>query len=40
MAELALNNKILATTGQTLFFVNFERHPNIFITPKDLPKVQ
>ena len=30
MAQMAYNNKLLESTGQTPFYANHRRHPNLF----------
>jgi hypothetical protein len=30
MARIAYNNKLLESTGQTLFYANYRRHLNLF----------
>ena len=30
MAQIAYNNKLLESTGQTPFYANHRRHPNLF----------
>jgi hypothetical protein len=30
IAQLAYNNKVLETTGKTLFFANYGQYPNLF----------
>ena len=38
MAELALNNKILTAIGESAFYINYNRHPNLFNTLKKSPQ--
>ena len=40
MAELALNNKILIIIGESAFYTNYNRHPNLFNTPKKSPQIK
>ena len=37
IAQLAINNSVLETTKETLFFSNFGKDPNIFATPLPNP---
>jgi hypothetical protein len=30
IAQIAYNNKVLEATGQTLYFANYRKHPNLF----------
>ena len=38
MAQLTLNNGTLLITEETSFYVNYERHPNLFLIPKESPQ--
>ena len=38
MAELALNNRILMVIKESAFYANYNRHPNLFNTPKKSPQ--
>ena len=39
-AELALNNGTSSTTGETPFFANYGRHPNLFNAPRKSPQAE
>ena len=38
MAELALNNRILTIIGESAFYTNYNRHPNLFNTLRKSPQ--
>ena len=39
MVELALNNKILIIIGESAFYTNYSRYPNLFNIPKKSPQI-
>ena len=38
MTQLALNNKTLTAIGESTFYVNFDRHSNLFNVPRKSPQ--
>ena len=39
MAELALNNRILIVIGESVFYMNYNRYPNLFNMLKKSPQI-
>ena len=40
MAQLAMNNRESTATGETPFFANYGKQPNLFLTPRETPKAE
>ena len=40
MAELALNNRILTVIRKSAFYINYNRHPNLFNISRKSPQAE
>jgi hypothetical protein len=40
MAQIAYNNKALEATGQTPYFANYRKHPNLFKRTLPSPRAE